>query len=93
MNGLISYEDDLLMQNLSHFYKNACRPRPKRTCIVDGKKLRISEYKNLMRTRRHEMQRIWWDNGKMYEMDPEGRKDCYILILQEISEVSEQCVD
>ncbi|XP_067944190.1 transcription factor SOX-5-like [Watersipora subatra] len=45
------------------------RPRPKRTCIVDGKKLRISEYKNLMRNRRHEMQRIWWDNGKMYEME------------------------
>ncbi|XP_021185686.2 transcription factor SOX-5 [Helicoverpa armigera] len=39
------------------------RPRPKRTCIVDGKKMRISEYKNLMRTRRQEMRQLWCRDG------------------------------
>uniref|UniRef100_A0A1B0D7W6 Uncharacterized protein n=2 Tax=Phlebotomus papatasi TaxID=29031 RepID=A0A1B0D7W6_PHLPP len=39
------------------------RPRPKRTCIVDGKKMRISEYKMLMRSRRAEMRQLWCRDG------------------------------
>ncbi|NWU15733.1 SOX13 factor, partial [Cephalopterus ornatus] len=61
------YEEQarLSRQHLEKYPDYKYKPRPKRTCIVEGKRLRVGEYKALMRNRRQ-------DARQGYVMGPQG---------------------
>ena len=44
----------LSRQHLERYPDYKYKPRPKRTCIVEGRRLRVGEYKAMMKSRRQE---------------------------------------
>ncbi|CAF1035580.1 unnamed protein product [Adineta ricciae] len=62
------------------------RPRPKRTCVIDGKKMRWSEYKQILKQRKHSPydDQLSPDNGEYLNIKEEDDDD-------NVDDVDDEC--
>ncbi|KAI1231012.1 hypothetical protein IHE44_0008451 [Lamprotornis superbus] len=68
------YEEQarLSRQHLEKYPDYKYKPRPKRTCIVEGKRLRVGEYKALMRNRRQDARQGYLIGDELCAPPPGG---------------------